>query len=737
MNYQDTADTTSLNRRLKRWFVDPLHNDLNAVARRRAQSLAAICLSIVGLGLPVLLITYLIEEPADDVVLSAAGTLTIIMVGLALMYPLTRTRHYLIAAWGIVLVFTVPYYLLALPHVNGLGPHVFIYLVIPLIICSIIFGVRTMVLVAAIHLLLIASMPLLYPSDIQLIDILPGPLSVVGASAVLLIIASRLAQRTRESEQEQQAMAEALSDIAIALNSSLELNEVMERMLTHLSRVLPYDAATIMVVEDGAARVIRHVGFLARGISEQQLLDVRFPINEIANLRYMVETGQPVLIPDVSKDPTWITIEDMTSWIHGYVGAPIMIEGEMLGVLNVDSATPGTFNENHARRLVSFAAQAAVALRNARLKTELDELVSLRSQQLEREQRRLQAVLDASGEGVIYTEGTTIQYANQALYRMTGYDVGELRGRSARMLLDPESLSSGNVEHWVEVLQGIRAGQVWRDDITLHRKDGSSFDAGMTVSVVDRGSTDDDWGIVAIVRDISQEKALNDKKSRFIANASHELRSPIASLNTRLYMIQRDRDNLDKHLQVLGRIIDRMNRLVEDLLDLSRFENGVIQLHHRSVVLQNLIHEVVETQRPEAETKSIVLDCQLPPAPVQVHVDPERITQVITNLVRNAVIYTQPGGKIEIHTDLDLDGNGRVRGVRVWVRDNGPGIAADDLPHIFQPFYRAEDRSHGTGLGLSIAREIVQLHEGTLTVTSEVGQGSVFCILLPLLPLAS
>ncbi len=731
MKYHNAAEDPSQLRWLQRWLVDPLQDTYNIATRRRVQALAAICLSIVGLGLPVLLITYLIEEPPADVALSATDMLVLILVGLTLLYPLTRTRHYRIAAWGIVVLFTVPYYVLAMPDFGGVGPHILLYLVIPLIISSIVFSLRTMALLTGINIVLIMSMPLLFPDDIQLIDILPGPFSVVGISAVLLIIAARLTQRTRESEQEQQAMAEALGDIAIALNSSLELDEVLERMLTHLSRVLPYDAATIMIVEDGEARVIRHVGFLARGISEKQLLDVRFPINEVANLRYMVETGQPVVTPDVRNDPDWITVSQATEWVHAYVGAPIMIDGEMLGVINVDSAIPGAFNDSHAQRLVAFAAQAAVALRNARLKTELDDLVALRSAQLEREQRLLQAVLDASGEGVVYTEGMTIEYANRALHRMTGYELGELKGQSGLVLVEQDVENPVHMDDWNHILETIKEGEIWREDVRFYRKDGSSFDAGLTVSAL-KSSSNNTWGTVTIVRDISQEKALDEKKSRFIANAAHELRSPIASLNTRLYMLQRDRDNRDHHLALLERIVDRTNRLVEDLLDLSRFENGVIQLRQHSVILQHIINEVVETQRPEAEARSITIDCQLPPAPVQVNVDPERITQVIINLVRNAIIYTQEGGRIEVRTDLDICAQGKVNGVRVWVEDNGPGIAAKDLPNIFQPFYRAGDRSHGTGLGLSIAREIVQLHQGTLTVTSELGSGSTFCVRLPL-----
>lgn len=732
MNSEDNTETASRLQWLQRWLIDPLQ-EMSEPDQQRARFMAAISLSLVLLGWPLVLLFHFTESPPDGVFFSARNTVSIILTAIMLLYPLTRTRYYLVAAWGAVLTFTLPYYLLIVPTISDVGAEILYYLVIPLIICSILFSVRTVMLVAGINLVLIVSTPLVFPDHLRVEEVVLGPLSMVGAAALLLIFSSQLAQGVRKSEQEQQAMAEALSDIAIALNSSLELDDVLERMLTHLSRVLPHDAATIMVVEDGVARVIRHVGFLPRGIPEHTLLEVRFPIDEIANLRYMVETGQPVLMPDVRKDPNWVVVEKATDWIYSYLGAPVMFEGEMLGVINVDSATPGTFNEDHARRLVSFAAQAAVALRNARLKTELDELVALRSAQLEREQRLLQAVLDASGEGVVYTEGMTIQYANRTLHDMTGYELGELKGQNSLMFVEADLVNPVNMDHWMRLLEAVQRGEVLREDVKFYRKDGSTFDAGLTVSAV-QYSSDNTWGTVTIVRDISQEKALDEKKARFIANAAHELRSPIASLNTRLYMIQRDPGNLERHVDLLARVIERMNRLVEDLLDLSRFENGVIQLRPRSVILQNVVNDVVELQRAEAEQKSIHLECTLPLEPVQVYMDPERITQVLTNLVRNAIIYTQEGGRVEVRAEPEDSTRGTLTGVRVWVCDDGPGITAEVLPHIFQPFYRAEDRSHGTGLGLSIAREIIQMHNGSLTASSEPGHGSAFCFHLPLGP---
>lgn len=540
-------------------------------------------------------------------------------------------------------------------------------------------------------------------------------------------------QRTRAAEREQRLFAEALREIAAALNSTLELDEVLDRMLQHLGRVLPFDATSIMLVEKDFARVIRHTGFEKHRVTDKAIFGFKLAIQDSPILTSIARTGQPITIPDVRDYSGWITVKG-NDWIRGYVGAPILFEGELLGIINADSATPGIFTESHAQRLLAFANQASIAIRNARRATDLEQRVTQRTAELDVERSRLQMILDATGEGIFYTEGTLIQYANAAFRQMTGYTSSELAGQpTARVVKPAERDDEQPTEHvrgidWLEVQEALQRDRIWRSEVTIIRRDQSKFDAALTVSRAEMG--DDLLRTVTVVRDISREKMLEAQKSRFIANAAHELRTPIASLNTRMYMLRRDPANTDKHMEILGRVVDRMNRLVEDLLDISRFENGVISLRQRDVVVQTLISEVIAVQEAEAERKLIQLRCDMPNEPLRIFVDPERFVQVITNLISNAVNYTPEGG--DIHVFVKTGHNGR--NVNILVHDNGVGIEPEHLPQIFQPFFRITDRVRGTGLGLSIAQEIIKLHSGEITVESEVGQGSTFCVSLPLLP---
>jgi PAS domain S-box-containing protein len=179
----------------------------------------------------------------------------------------------------------------------------------------------------------------------------------------LLLVTCRDITDCVQMEQAQCEM-EALRDTAALLTSTLDLNEVLDRILENIERVVPHDAANVMLIEEGTARIVRFKGYPPE--RHQALAEIRFSIPETPNLRHMVETGRPLTIPDVRAYPGWILFAN-GYWQYSYAAAPILLEGEVIGFLNVDSQTPGFFNASHAERLQAFAAQAAVAIRNARL----------------------------------------------------------------------------------------------------------------------------------------------------------------------------------------------------------------------------------------------------------------------------------------------------------------------------------------------------------------------------------
>jgi diguanylate cyclase (GGDEF)-like protein len=182
-----------------------------------------------------------------------------------------------------------------------------------------------------------------------------------------LVANRKISERMQKikAEEEQIEMVAALRDSAAALNSTLKIDEVLDRILINLVRVVPHDAANIMLIEGNTARVERVRGYRDY-VDDQAVLALRFNILELPNLKSMLKTGKPALIPDTWSDKSWVVHPD-TIWVRSYAGAPIQAKGKIVGFINLDSATPGFFTPFHIERLQAFADQAALAVENARL----------------------------------------------------------------------------------------------------------------------------------------------------------------------------------------------------------------------------------------------------------------------------------------------------------------------------------------------------------------------------------
>jgi len=229
-------------------------------------------------------------------------------------------------------------------------------------------------------------------------------------------------------------------------------------------------------------------------------------------------------------------------------------------------------------------------------------------------------------------------------------------------------------------------------------------------------------------------RELDQLKSDFLGNVSHELRTPLAAVKGYV-------DNLldgvagpltDKPRHYLGRVrdnADRLGRMVSDLLDLTRIEAGKIELLPQALPLADVVSDAVDDLRHIAAARRIAVNVDLPPSP-SVWADPDRVHQVVTNLLANAIKFSPPGGEVAVKVRADTGGL-----VRLLVEDAGPGIAPDQRERVFDKFYqvgRVEgERLSGTGLGLTIARHLVELHGGRVWVEDATGGGAAFVVLLP------
>ncbi|MET0262414.1 MAG: ATP-binding protein, partial [Rariglobus sp.] len=253
-------------------------------------------------------------------------------------------------------------------------------------------------------------------------------------------------------------------------------------------------------------------------------------------------------------------------------------------------------------------------------------------------------------------------------------------------------------------------------------------------TIQSQGSSRGPWTLF-VLHDITKQKKLEAVRKDFVANVSHELRTPLSVIKGYVETLVDGHhdisvDDRERFLKTIQRHTERLNTLLEDLLVLSRLESINPGLHRETVNLQSLLASIIDDYHSRPASAGHELNLEVDPAIGPLLVDPLKITQVIENLLDNALKYSPKGSRI--HLSARLQGLGEVI---VTLRDNGPGIPEADLPHLFERFYRVDKgRSRekgGTGLGLSIVKHIVQLHGGRVWVESKAGQGTAFSLSLP------
>jgi PAS domain S-box-containing protein len=577
--------------------------------------------------------------------------------------------------------------------------------------------------------------------DIRDIVVFSGPVEFEGRKHVCMIVHDVTKRKLAEvAEQNQRSFADALRATAATLVDTLDLREVIQRILNSIDTINTNRGAGIMVVEGNSARMLQVRGYADESRHQAIVGNIRFDIQKTFTLRTVMQTGKPCIIPDVHQQENWEIIEGL-EWVRSHMTIPIRINNAIIGFLCVDNPNPNAYTHTDAEHLQAFADQAAIAINNAQMYQRvsdqaaiLEQRVRERTSELEHERAHLSAILASITEGVVYAEfdgrRMNIRFVNQAISEMTGYSEVEWLQKGLSLFVDDEGNTPDKKEQYDEGLRQLTESGRWQTELTIPRRDGTRFLAAVSSARVHLGDGAP-LAAVGVIRDISKEKALAEQKSRFVAHASHELRTPLTNMKTRLYLLKKQPQKLDEHLLILDEVTNRMKRLVEDLLDLSRFERGAFDLYIHETDLNALLHSVVDLQKQEALSKGLDLVCDIPVQPVYASVDRERLTQVITNLVTNAINYTPSGGRVTLRLCPEESAATGNAYALVEIEDTGIGIASTDVANIFQPFYRVPSNVQGTGLGLSIAREIVALHGGEISVQSQPGLGSIFRVKLP------
>jgi two-component system phosphate regulon sensor histidine kinase PhoR len=364
--------------------------------------------------------------------------------------------------------------------------------------------------------------------------------------------------------------------------------------------------------------------------------------------------------------------------------------------------------------------------------TDISERIEL-EEALKAERDRLDAILGHVGDAVMVTDAeASIQFVNPAWERLNNYTFKEALGKTPDII---QSDIHGD-EFYSEMRETIAQGNTWQGEITNQRKDGSTYEAALTITPV-LNPTGTVMNYVSVYHDISALKEVDRLKSRFVSDVSHELRTPLTNIRLYLDLIARvkDRGKTERYLKTLSRESDRLANLIDDLLSLSRIDVGTTQLQRRPMNVNDLLRSLAEDRRSLAAKQGLQLETKISSDLPEILGDERLLSQVFTNLLTNAMNYTQEGGEITLRTRSDSEAS--IEWVVVDVEDSGLGIPLDEQSEIFTRFFRGSASKStgapGTGLGLAICDEIIHRHGGHITLSSEgkPGKGSCFSVWLP------
>lgn len=565
-----------------------------------------------------------------------------------------------------------------------------------------------------------------------------GHLELLRAFADQTAIAIRNA-RLFAAERRQRLLAEALRDTAAALNSTLDQEEVFDRILSNLGQVVPYEAANIMLIERMRTRTVRSRGYDAYNAA-QVANEISFDITTTQNMLHSVETCQPGVISDTRQDAGWVNVEGL-EWIRSHISVPIQHEDKIIGLLNVDSSEPGFFSAAQAESLHAFAHHAAVAIVNARLHDQLQkqairlaEEVMEQIAEIRRQQEQADAVLHNISDAIMLLgpEGH-ITYVNQAFTTLIGYEPEECIGRPHMDVLQANAPVPAVIEDKIDTVSRHRT---WYGEMVVLDKQGTPVEVEIAIVPV-FGLDGKLESLVGSIRDIAHFKQLDRMKTRFMQLVSHELRTPLSSIQlyTELLAANKAPEKQAAYISTLQDETKRLIRLTEKVIDVTRMTQPDAADQWVSFAPDELLQGALAYFDNSAHTAEVTLSAT-PPAGTTRHVRGNRalLARALHELVENAIAFTPAGGSVTLSVVV----NEADDEVGLAVRDTGTGIKDDDVQRIMADmFYRGdlEQSGHipGIGLGLTITRVILERHDGYLTVANAEPPdvGCTFTIWLP------
>lgn len=497
-----------------------------------------------------------------------------------------------------------------------------------------------------------------------------------------------------------------LLEISRLLTQELDLEKLLARILRVSIEMLAGQAGIIALKSPEGWNVSTAYGiapaflsYLSPLLAEEEMveLDVRELNRMLQELTYTVSMGL----------------------LNG-TGLPLAAHGQVIGVIFIFRNYPDQFTANDRVLLQSFADQAAIAVFNAQLYG-----------QVSYEKQRLDALLDSAADGIlILNSSLEIERCNVAFEKMVGLKREEIAGRNHAAVLRWKREPQGQtLEEAIETGWPLTPNASLYVEGDIQRPLPPHLPVGITYAPLlsREGKLQN---VIASVRDITHFRTADEIKATFISIVSHELRTPVALIKGYASTLRRDdarwdRTTINESLAVIEEEADRLSKMVDDLLDASRLQAGGMNLNRADVSIPALANRVVQRFAPQSPKHQLLADF-----PEQFPViigDETRLEQVLANLVSNALKYA-PSGEIRISATL------HPGQVIICVSDQGAGIDARDMPHIFDRFYRSTNavkQTKGAGLGLYLARAIVEAHGGKIWADSSARDGARICFSLP------
>ncbi|QQS44244.1 PAS domain-containing protein [Candidatus Roizmanbacteria bacterium] len=506
----------------------------------------------------------------------------------------------------------------------------------------------------------------------------------------------------------------SISELSRKALSENDIYQLFQLSVDQLREVLQIDAAKVLeLMPDNKCMMLRAgFGWNKKTITHNTIIEK----DSHSQAAYALKSKKPVIVDDLRTEKR-VTGPNMLTQHKIISGMSVILcrnEGTY-GVLSVHTKTKRIFTREDIDYLQSIANIISLAIQRNETEGEL-----------RKAQSQFKALHDANIIGVMYERmNGSIVNANDAFLNMLGYTRKEFEKRTIRWEdITPAEYERADLRAFEEVSQ---TGIAYPYEKEYFKKDGGRVSAIVGAVMLNRETEE----VLAFALDITARKELERKKDEFMSIASHELRTPLTSIKGYTQILERiiqqmGDQRLHTYLKKTNTYVERLNSLIVELLDVSKIQAGKLVMNYEAVDFDAFIEESIESIRHFSSRHSIVYHGRINEV---LRIDRNRLEQVLTNLITNAIKYSPNGNKVEVQ--VKKEGNSVV----VSITDEGIGISKKDQKNLFNRFYRVESSSNsfsGLGIGLYISREIINRHGGKIWATSKKGEGSTFSFSLPL-----